>query len=166
MARKCIHHPGRSATLHVGGKDYCAKCQAAQLAAARLVDRHVEPKDCFIWYLGGDRWVRITGTGCAHWVAHQNNTTQGSAIHRCLKGKTIKVSDIARGKHEIKDLAKVMVNDVYVTPKKDHCGLVSRVTLVPNSTPKIEIQHDSSRQGKVAKNDFATYFHGKGSFFR
>lgn len=166
MVSKCTHHPGRSATLNVGGKNYCTKCQAGQLAAARLVDRHVEPKECFIWCLGGNRWDRVTGTGCAHWVAHQNNTTKGAAIHRCLKRKTIKVSDIARGRTEIKDLASVKVNDVYITPKKDHCGLVSRVALVPKRTPKIEIQHDSSRQGKVAKNDFAIYFHGKGNFFR
>jgi hypothetical protein len=33
-------------------------------------------------------------------------------------------------------------------------------------SPSILIRHDSSGQGKVAENEFATYFHGKGRFFR
>lgn len=32
--------------------------------------------------------------------------------------------------------------------------------------PKITIRHDSSNQGKVADNEFATYFKGKGTFHR
>jgi hypothetical protein len=32
--------------------------------------------------------------------------------------------------------------------------------------PTIVIRHDSSRQGRVAENEFANYFHGHGNFYR
>ena len=168
MAGKCIHHPGRDATIEVGGKKYCAKCEQGQKNAAKLVDRHVEPKDCFVWYLGGDNWTAITGTGCAHWIAHKQGITHGTPMHRCLKGFTLKVADITKGKKEVTSIDQVKQGDIYVNPAKTHAGIVSKVLKITGKPPKIniEIEHDSSRQGKVAKNDFATYFKGKGKFYR
>jgi hypothetical protein len=64
------------------------------------------------------------------------------------------------------DISQVRVNDIWASPSLDHTGLVIRVT--PASTggrPNITIRHDSSGQGRVAENDFATYFHGHGSFY-
>lgn len=112
--------------------------------------------------------LAVTGTGCAHWIAHQQGITHGSPMHRCLKGFTLKVADIAKGKKEITSLDQVKVGDIYINPGKTHAGIVSKVQKLPGSPPKIkiEIEHDSSRQGKVAKNDFATYFGGRGNFFR
>jgi hypothetical protein len=101
-------------------------------------------------------------------VAHQKNIKKGSAIHRCLEGFTIKVGDISKGRTAVKSLDKVRVGDIYVNPAKTHCGVVSRVhtTKVKPLQRKITIKHASSRQGRVAENDFNTYFKGKGSFFR
>ena len=50
----------------------------------------------------------------------------------------------------------------------DHTGLVIRVTPAAQAggQPAITIRHDSSGQGRVAENDFATYFHGHGAFYR
>lgn len=166
MAEKCKHHPGRDSVNVINGKKYCSKCDEGQKKAGKSVDKHVVPKDCFVWYIGGDKWVPVKGTGCAHWVAHEKNITKGSSIHQCLKGFTIKVSDIAKGKTKVTSLDKVKVGDIYINPKKDHCGLVSKVTKVPGEDNVIEIEHDSSRQRKVAKNDFLKYFGGKGDFFR
>ncbi len=159
--------PWRDATVDIDNKSYCQKCESGQKAAAKAVDRHVEPKDCFVWHQGGDTWTAIPGTGCAHWVAHQLDITHGTRGNRCLKGKTFRVKDIARNRTEVSDIKKVQVDDIYVTPSKDHCGMVSAVTASSKGgAPTIEIQHDSSAQGGVSKNDFATYFHGKGKFFR
>jgi len=166
MTGKCIHHPGRSAVVQFGTDKYCEKCKSGQEAAAKLVDRHVDPKACFVWYRGGDKWERITGTGCAHWVAHEKGIKKGARIHRCLEGYTYRVPDLIVGRKAVADIATVKVGDIYVNPRKDHCGLVSSVTAVKGKPPRIEIRHCSSRQGKVAKNDFATYFHSKGSFYR
>lgn len=127
---------------------------------------HVEPKDCFVWYLGGDKWAPIMGTGCAHWVAHQKGIKHGLPIYRCLKGFTLKVADIAKGKREIKTIEQVRVGDIYINHGKTHCGIVCKVHKIPGRPIKIETQHDSSRQGRVAKNDFQKYFGGRGSFFR
>ncbi|MCB2264010.1 MAG: hypothetical protein LGR52_13915 [Candidatus Thiosymbion ectosymbiont of Robbea hypermnestra] len=171
MTKKCVYHSGRDATREIDGKNYCAKCEQGQATAAKIVDKHVDPRDCFIWYLGGDKWAAITGTGCAHWVAHQTGIKKGVPTYRCLKGFTVKIADIANGKKQVKSLNDVKVGDIYVNPAKTHCGIVSKTQMLPGkpgtpSTKKIEIQHDSSRQGRVAKNDFATYFSGKGAFFR
>ena len=46
---KCALHPGRDSVTIVFGKNYCEKCRDGIAAARHRVDRHVEPKDCFIW---------------------------------------------------------------------------------------------------------------------
>jgi len=168
MTDKCIHHPGRKATVGINNKKYCLKCEQGQQNAAKNVDRHVDPKGCFVWYLGGDRWSPIKGTGCAHFVAHQKKIKKGLASHRCLEGLSIKVADIYKGKIEIKSLDNVRVGDIYVNSPKTHCGIVSRIRTVKVKPlqRKITIKHASIRQGRVAENDFDTYFKGKGSFFR
>jgi hypothetical protein len=65
-------------------------------------------------------------------------------------------------------VANVRANDIYVSPTADHTGLVIRVTLpaATGGAPGITIRHDSSAQGRVAENEFATYFHGHGTFYR
>jgi hypothetical protein len=164
---KCVHHPGRSSVVSYNNQDYCAQCQADIAAAAQRVDRHVEPKSCFVWFTGAQGWQPIGGTGCAHWVAHQLGIHSGGRSGQCLEGYTYRVRTLIQGMRPIA-LENVQVNDVFVTLAQDHTGLVVRVA--PNPLPKkprvIMIRHDSSNQGRVADNDFAGYFHGHGSFYR
>jgi hypothetical protein len=136
--------------------------------AQSAVDRHVEPKDCFIWYVRNNDWEPITGTGCAHWVAHQLNIRSGSHSDQCLAGFTYRVPVLVGGHSQVPDIQHVRVNDIYVTPRRDHTGLVVRVTPAHQAggQPSITIRHDSSGQGRVAENDFASFFHGQGDFFR
>ena len=167
MAR-CILHPGRESLVTVCGRNYCGVCRDGITAARGRVDRHVEPKECFIWYQSNDNWQPITGTGCAHWVAHQLNVQHGSSGERCMAGYTYRVRTLIVGRHQVSDLSQVRVNDIYVTPSVDHTGMVIRITppIVPNRSPTIIIRHDSSAQHGVKENDFATYFHGQGRFYR
>jgi hypothetical protein len=132
------------------------------------VDRHVEPKDCFIWYVSHDNWQPITGTGCAHWVAHQRGIKVGGAGACCLAGFTYRVPVLTSSRLRVGEISQVKVNDIWASPTQDHTGLVCAVlpSLQPGGQPRITIRHDSSRQGRVAENDFATYFHGRGSFYR
>jgi hypothetical protein len=166
MAR-CVLHPGReSVTVVLNGK-YCAICRDGIVAARGRVDRHVEPKDCFIWYVSNDNWQPITGTGCAHWVSHQRNVHAGGTGDCCLAGFTYRVPVLVRSRAPVADIAHVTVNDIWASPTLDHTGLVIRVASARGGgRPDITIRHDSSRQGRVAENDFATYFHGHGSFYR
>jgi hypothetical protein len=167
MANRCRLHPGREAVLEYGGQSYCAQCRDGQAAARRRVDRHVEPKDCFVWHLGGDNWSPIPGTGCAHWVAHKKSITSSAAGKRCMLGFPLEVARLTIGLSEVADIRSVQVGDLYITPPRDHCGLVSRIVApVGGGTPGIEIEHDSSRQGRVSRNDFNTYFQGRGYFYR
>ena len=166
MANKCIYHPGRDATLAVGGKNYCAQCDAGIKAAVALVSRHVEPKECFVWYVRQDVWQSISGTGCAHWIAHQRNIQSTIAAEACLTGQVYRVRTLIHGLPTVA-VSQVQVGDIYVSPAIDHVGLISRI--VPgaaNKETKIYIRHDSSGQGGVFENEFATYFHGRGSFRR
>jgi hypothetical protein len=163
----CPIHPARTGIFVVGTRSYCAQCQTDIAAARARVDRHVQPRDCFVWYEGGARgWQPIPGTGCAHWVLHQLNRTTGGGP-TCLLGYPIRVNAVTVGRRRV-ELADVQVNDIYVSPTADHTGLVIRV--VPATTrgaaPSITIRHDSSGQGRVAENEFATYFHGHGTFYR
>jgi hypothetical protein len=164
----CALHPGREAVLTLYGRPYCAVCKKGIAAAQAKVDKHVEPKECFIWYAKDDDWQPISGTGCAHWVAHQRQIRAGNSMDQCLAGYTYRVKTLIVGHHKVASLALVKINDIYVTPGEDHMGLVVKVTpgTTPGSQPTITIRHDSSHQGRVAENDFATYFKGKGSFYR
>ena len=164
---RCMHHPGRTSVLTINNKYYCAECERGITAARLLVDRHVEPKACFIWYVGNNNWQPIAGTGCAHWVAHQQGITRGTANEQCIEGFTYRVRTLIQ-RMQVIALANVQVNDTYVSPAVDHTGLVLSVTpsRVASVASAIIIRHDSSRQGRVSDNDFATYFHGRGTFYR
>lgn len=166
MSDRCTHHPGLQAAVVVAGRSYCRRCEAAQAEAARVVDGHVQPKPCFIWYQGGYDWRPIPGTGCAHWVAHEIGLRVGPAHRRCLLGHTFRVTDLVEGLSEVKRMENVVVGDVFVNPWKSHCGLVRRIDRSLDGRMAIEIEHDSNRQGGVFRNDFGTYFKGQGTFYR
>jgi hypothetical protein len=165
---KCSLHPGRDSVAVIFDKNYCVNCRNGILAARGRVDQHVQPKDCFIWYVSNDNWQPITGTGCAHWVSHQLNIHAGTVGDRCLSGFTYRVRTLVSSLTAVPNISQVRVNDVWASSSQDHTGLVIRVTppAQAGGQPTISIRHDSSRQGGVAENDFATYFHGQGSFYR
>jgi hypothetical protein len=165
---KCTLHPGRDSVIAIFGKNYCQQCRGGILAARGRVDRHVEPKDCFIWYVSNDNWQPITGTGCAHWVSHQLNVRAGGDGACCLAGFTYRVPALVHSRAPVGSISNVRVNDIWASPTLDHTGLVIRVfpPVQVGGNPTITIRHDSSGQGRVAENDFATYFHGHGSFYR
>lgn len=165
MAEKCVYHPGRDAVGTRNGRSYCQICKDNQDNAARSVDGHVVPRDCFIWYIGGDRWRSIDGTGCAHWIAHEKNLS-GSGGVICLAGYPTRVSELVSGRQRVRDITTVRVGDIYTTNSLDHCGLVVAVQPGTRSSIRISIRHDSSRQGGVFTNDFHTHFKGRGMFYR
>ncbi len=165
---KCTLHPGRDSVINIFGKSYCQQCRDGMVTARNRVDRHVEPKDCFIWYVSNDNWQPITGTGCAHWVSHQLNVHAGGAGACCLAGFTYRVPVLVQSRVPVPNILNVRMNDIWASPTLDHTGLVIRVVppARPGANPTITIRHDSSGQGRVAENDFATYFHGRGAFYR
>lgn len=161
----CVIHSSAKSVYNFAGKDYCEKCKKDMEAARKRVDKHVVPKDCFIGYKNSkEGWVPIDGTGCAHWVAHEQGIRKGSA--KCLAGYTLRVPDAVSGKSAVA-VDKVQVGDLYTTPSKDHMGIVIAVAKPKKDgdPPDITIEHDSSAQGGLAKNTFATRFHSKGNFY-
>lgn len=164
---RCIHHPGRTSVLTINNKYYCAECERGIIAARLLVNGHVEPKACFIWYVGSNHWQPIAGTGCAHWVAHQRGIRRGTANEQCLEGFTYRVRKLVDGMTVVA-LANVQVDDIWASPTLDHTGLVLTVkpSVVAGGVSTIIIRHDSSGQGRVSDNEYATYFHGRGTFYR
>jgi hypothetical protein len=173
--------------ITVASKNYCQKCkdgQQAAVAEVTLKNKHVEPKACFITFKGGDTWLPFLGTGCAHWVAHQLDMSSGAPSNQCLEGHSIRVPDIVQSKQKI-SIADVKVSDIWANDALTHMGLVSKVQKnaaadagagggadagadagTNASVVQIQITHDSSGQGGVFTNDFGTYFHGQGSFYR
>lgn len=166
---KCVLHPGRNSVSTVAGKNYCQQCGDGQRAAAAqvaLTNVHVEPKACFVTFRGGDSWVALTGTGCAHWVSHQKSISAGSPSNQCLEGRTIRVPDAVAGRQRIA-LENVQAGDMWANVALSHMGLVSGVVRpTGGGAAQIQITHDSSHLGRVSTNDFSTYFHGEGNFYR
>jgi hypothetical protein len=140
--------------------------------AVKKVDKHVSPKECFVWYIDNKRgYEPIPGTGCAHWVAHEKGWNSGKeSSNGCKKNYLIRVKDIVGKSGSQVAVEDVKIGNVWVSDDQNHCGIVSHVTppMDPAKAPKptIEIESCSSRQGKVAKNDWATYYKGGGKFFR
>jgi hypothetical protein len=92
----------------------------------------------------------------------------------CLAGCSYRVADVIVGRQEVTGgLVVVQVNDIWVSPSRDHTGLVSQIDPAPAQTPGgqpalpvVWITHASSAQHRLATNRFDVYFHGAGSFFR
>jgi len=153
--------------------------------AQGTVDRHVEPKECFIIYEGGkDGWLSFTekdsqrNTGCAHYVAHKLGIRRGYRSEKCAEGFSIRVADVISGARKIdRATEEVKTNDIWVNIKRTHTGIVSNVETVrvvvkedgqnvEKTKQKITIMHCSSGQGRVATDDFDRHFGGKGDFYR
>lgn len=166
MPGKCANHPSKPGAETIDKTSYCADCVKQIKEARKDVDKHVSPKDCFVEYAGTKKgFVAISGTGCAHWVAHEQGLTGGSQV--CHAGYTMRVRDIIKGRKKIDDLADVKKGDIWASDNADHCGLVDSVKKgKKDEPPDITIEHCSSRQGGVRKNGFADYFKGKGAFYR
>ena len=171
MMNNCIQHPGRKADSPTSIGSFCAQCAEQIKSAQESVRRHVEPKKCFVIYKGSSSgWETFQGTGCAHWVAHQLQIKRGYQSDRCAEGFSIKVPDVIAGARKIDRAGEdVKVGDIWRGHVPfDHCGLVIRVEeSSEEGGQKITIRHCSSGNEKgVTDSDFATYFKGKGDFYR
>ena len=140
--------------------------------AVKKVDKHVSPKECFVWYIDNKRGCEpIPGTGCAHWVAHEKGWNSGKeSSNGCKKNYLIRVKDIVSKSGSQVAVEDVKIGNVWVSDDQNHCGIVSQVTPPKDAAkgpkPTIEIESCSSKQGKVAKNDWATYYKGGGKFYK
>jgi hypothetical protein len=140
--------------------------------AIKKVDKHVEPKNCFIWFMDSKRgYEPIPGTGCAHWIAHEKGWNNGKeSSNGCKEKYLIRVKDVVKKSGSEVAVEDVCPGNVWVNDKQDHCGIVRKVEPskdpAKDPNPKIEIEHCSSGQGKVAKNDWATHFKAGGKFYK
>jgi hypothetical protein len=127
--------------------------------AIALVDKHVEPKECFVWYEGTKKgWRPMPGTGCAHWVAHERGYTAGL---KCDKGYTVRVRNITENLKKV-ELKDVQVGDLWENQTDaSHIGFVRSVTKTGETVTGVEVEHDSVRSGGVVKTTFT-----EGLFYR
>ena len=173
----CVVHPTAPQAVSIGGRPYCARCQAGIRAAVARLDPHVTPPACFAWYKNThDGWQPIDGTGCAHYVSHQLNIHAGPPGDQCLAGFTFKVRVMIAGRTRVTGgLSAVRVGQIWVNPGRSHTGVVSRIELppanvqprpgVPPPNPVIWITNASSGQHKLATDRFDLHFGGQGDFF-
>jgi len=127
--------------------------------AIAMVDKHVEPKDCFVWYENNKTgWAPMPGTGCAHWVAHQYGYTDGL---KCDKGYTVRVRDITKGRSKV-EMKDVKAGDLWENPTDaSHIGIIRTVNQEDGKVTSVEVEHDSVRSGGVVKSTFT-----EGLFYR
>ena len=171
----CVIHRGTASTVVLFNRPYCARCQRDIQAAVDQLDNHVTPRGCFVWYEGSQNgWSPITGTGCAHYVAHQLGIRAGQPGALCLAGYVYRVPMVIVGRQRVTGgLGALQVDDIWVSPTRDHTGLISRIDPppaqaagAPPTSPVIWITHASSAQHRLATNRYDTYFHSSGDFFR
>lgn len=137
-----------------------------QAQAVLRVPRHVEPKPCFVTHVNNIvGWDTLSGTGCAHWVAHQKNFKRGHPGDgkTCELGHPTRVRDVVQGRMPVAP-DKVQRGDLWATD--DHCGIVENVLRLPFAPAVVMIRNCSSQQGGVFVNDWASHFKGDGKFYR
>lgn len=135
--------------------------------AQAKVDKHVWPSECFVWYANAkEGWTPMPGTGCAHWVSHEKGWKGGTL--KCDDGYACRVKDIVSKAGKKVEPGEAKKGYFWVSDKQDHCGLVEKVTKPKKAgeAPVIQIRHCSSKQGKVAVNDWAKYFKSGGAFHK
>jgi hypothetical protein len=178
----CPIHPTARTAATIDGIAYCQSCANGISAAQAQLDGHIIPRNCFVVYAGSVRgWTPISGTGCAHYVAHQLGIRNGNPGARCLAGFTYRVPVMIAGRTLVSGgLGAVQVGDIWVNPNRTHTGLVTRVVPpppapapatgtrapAPTPAPEIYITHASSAHHALSTDRFDTYFHSQGDFFR
>jgi hypothetical protein len=121
--------------------------------ARALVPAHVEPKQCFIEFRNSrEGWGPISGTGCAHWVAHQRGGPTG-APNMCQADFKYRVADLlATLTQASADLSGAQVGHVWSAPAgHSHVGIVRAVNRDPktNAVVSVDVENDSSASGGV-----------------
>ncbi|GAB3450564.1 peptidoglycan-binding domain-containing protein [Actinophytocola sediminis] len=129
----------------------------SQAEARALVDAHVHPRDCFIEYKNNrDGWGPITGTGCAHWVAHQRGGPTGNS-NVCQRGFKYRVTDVLGTLTQVSaNLSGARIGDVWSAPAgQSHIGIVREVhrDATTNAVTSVEVENDSSASGGVVRQD-------------
>ena len=100
----------------------------------------------------------MPGTGCAHWVAHQLNFTDGL---KCDKGFTVRVRNItaSRAKVEMKD---VKVGDLWENPTDaSHIGIIRSVNQTTARSPALRSSTTACARAASVKSTFT-----EGLFYR
>ena len=128
--------------------------------AIAMVDKHVEPKECFVWYENNKTgWAPMPGTGCAHWVAHEYGYTDGL---KCDKGYTVRVRNITAGRAKV-EMKDVVAGDLWENPSDaSHIGIIRSVNSENGRVASVEVEHDSVRSGGVVKSTFTEGLFYKG----
>ncbi len=161
---KCKVHPGRDEAVKYGGAAYCKQCKQDIAAAGKTVDKHVSPRECFVWYKDSKTgWASMPDTGCAHYCAHTLGVKKGLG---CLQGYSVRTRDVVKGKTAVKDVARVTKGMLWANDKLSHCGIVDAVKAAKGKSPAIKIKHSSSKLGKLAVSEWATYFKSGGTFYK
>jgi len=134
-----------------------------QEQARALVDAHVVPRNCFIELESARAGYRpITGTGCAHWVAHQRGGPQGQS-HVCMDGFKFRVTELLASLYQASaDLQGARVGYVWSASGSSHVGIVRAVHLEEGGTRivSVDVENDSSERGGVVtqnKTDGSIY---------
>jgi peptidoglycan hydrolase-like protein with peptidoglycan-binding domain len=132
--------------------------------ARAMVPAHIEPKECFIEFKGSrEGWGPISGTGCAHWVAHQRGGPTGTP-NACQADFKYRVSDLLATLTQVSaDLSGAQVGHVWSAPAgHSHVGIVRAVNRDPrtNAVVSVDVRNDSSASGGVVtqtKTDGSVY---------
>jgi hypothetical protein len=145
--------------------------------AIAAVGKYITPKPCFITTDDGISWRPISGTGCAHFVAHQVGVVRGiKGSTACMQGYVLSVRGLTEFFTPLNSVKDVRPNDVWFNDAvfvnqcgQDHCGIVTDIGYDTDKQKVgqiIKITHCSNKQGGVVTNDWKVHFNKSGRFYR
>lgn len=147
-----------------------SKKEDSKKKAQKNVESYVIHPECFITFMNNkDGYKPISGTPCAHYVAHKLDLKGGS--FKCEKGYYVRVKDLLKVLTVI-PTSSVKVGDVWAWlagedshAPYDHCGIVSEV-IESGKSRNFKIKHNTSRvKTGPAENEWKSWFHGEGKFY-
>ena len=161
----CLLHGDRRAAGAIGTCVYCASCLQEIAAAVRGLPLGLAPRDCFAAALPGGGWRAVTGSGAAHWLAHELGIRSVQAQTRCAAGFAVRRADLLLGRRElVRELPRQ--RDLWIDLDDQGCGLVESARRNDSSEVEISIRGlvDPARGASVC--DFYRDLSGRGRFFR
>ena len=164
-SQSCLIHGDRPAIAAIGVCSYCATCQHEIAASVRGLAPGVVPRECFATASSGGGWRALSGSGAAHWLAHELGIRPAQGLTRCAAGFVVHRADLLFGRRElVRELPRP--RDLWIDLAEESCGVVVASRRDEPNGIEISIRGLVGASAGAGVCDFYRDLHGRGRFFR
>jgi hypothetical protein len=161
----CTLHRDRRAAGAIAASPYCSGCLQEIAVALRGVLPRVVPRECAAVAHGSAGWRPLTGSGAAHWLAHELGLRPLPPHARCAAGFGVRRADLLVGRRElVRELPRA--GDLWLDLDEEGCGVVVHARGGEGEPVEISIRAPLDAALGAGARDFYRDLSGRGRFFR